>query len=84
MALSQEDLDQLGQFVSNVVEAKMQEKNVVTAPEPVADDPDTAATKEAAPWYYVHLADGRVLESQDSAATHMEGAAVIGRYPKGE
>lgn len=30
--------------------------------------------------YWVHLADGRVIETTDSAATHIDGVAVIGRY----
>lgn len=44
---------------------------------------------EAGPDYYVHLADGSVVVSKDSASTHMangdgESVAVIGRYQKGE
>jgi hypothetical protein len=48
--------------------------------------PDVAP--DAGPEYYVHLADGSVVESYDSGSTHMPNAkgepvAVIGRYQKG-
>lgn len=82
MALTQEDLEMLGQFIDQKIQVATQ--NVMTVPPVVEDSPDVAFRKESEPWYYVHLADGRVLETQDSSATHMEGMAVIGRYPKGE
>ena len=43
---------------------------------------------EAGPTYYVHLANGNVIESKDSGATHVEQDGetvdVIGRYQKHE
>jgi hypothetical protein len=84
MGFSPEEMEQLAGLIGNVVDAKMAEKNVVTAPDPVPDDPETALRKASEPWYFVHLADGRVIESQDSASTQMEGVQVIGRFPKGE
>jgi hypothetical protein len=49
---------------------------------------DAANAVENAPTYYVHLADGTVVESKDSASTHQDvdgvSVAVIGRYLKGE
>jgi hypothetical protein len=51
-------------------------------------EPDPANSLEGAPFYYVHLANGDVMESQDSASTHVDvdgvSVAVIGRYLKGE
>ena len=48
--------------------------------------PDVPA--DAGPEYYVHLADGSVVVTHDSASTHLqndagESLAVIGRYQKG-
>jgi hypothetical protein len=34
--------------------------------------------------FYVHLADGRVIETGDSTATHIDGVQVIGRYRIGD
>lgn len=39
---------------------------------------------EAGPEYYVHLANGDVVKSFDSASTHVNGQLVIGRYAVGE
>ena len=33
--------------------------------------------------FYVHLADGRVIETGDSTSTHIDNVQVIGRYPIG-
>lgn len=79
MALTAEDLQALGDFIDARVAAAVQK---ATTPAPVVDAPDVAATKEAAPWYFVHLADGRVVETQDSSSTVMDNLAVIGRFPK--
>lgn len=78
MALTQEDLELLGSFIDQKIAA-----SVPAPPQAPPDDPDTAIRKEAEPWYYVHLADGRVVESQDSSSTHMDDMMVIGRYQKG-
>lgn len=82
MPFTAEDLQQLGEFVDAKVRAAVGEATAPPAPPP--DDPAVAVTKEAAPYYYVHLADGKVLESQDSASTHMDVdgilVPVIGRY----
>lgn len=78
MALTAEDLQQLGDFVK----AQVAEAVAATQPKAPEDAPDVAATKEAAPWYFVHLADGRVVETQDSSSTVMDNLAVIGRFPK--
>lgn len=65
---------------------------VPATPEP-ADRASVVGTPdvdpEAGPAYYVHLADGSVVESKDSQSTHMPNAEgvpvqVIGRYQKGE
>jgi hypothetical protein len=78
MALTPEDLEQLGAFIDQKVTAAV----AGAQPQAPPDPPDLAARKEAEPWYYVHLADGRVLETQDSQSTVMEGLAVVGRFPK--
>jgi hypothetical protein len=69
MALTPEDMEQIKQMLSG-----FQAPAAETAPEPVSPDPAPAE-------YYVHLADGRVLETADSASTHIDGVLVIGRYP---
>jgi len=43
------------------------------APEPESPPPPPAE-------YYVHLADGRVLQTGDSSSTQIDGVEVIGRY----
>lgn len=48
--------------------------NTEPAPEAVSPPPAPAE-------YWVHLADGRVLETGDSGSTHIDGVLVIGRYP---
>jgi hypothetical protein len=80
MALTPEDLAQIKELFSS--------QPVPAAPaEPTKGQPDPANSLEAAPVYYVHLADGQVLESQDSASTHMDvsgvSVQVIGRFLKG-
>lgn len=79
MALSQEDLAAIAALVDSRVQAAAPPAAPV-----VEDSPDVAARKAAEPVYYVHLADGRVVESQDNSSTHMDGVQVIGRYAKGE
>ena len=49
-----------------------------------ANAPAPEATPESPPpppaEYYVHLADGRVLQTGDSSSTQIDGVEVIGRY----
>lgn len=99
MALEQSEIDQLKswfddgfkaveQRILSTVEGKITE----AAPAPqdrasVVGQPDV--NPESGPDFYVHLADGSVVVSKDSASTHMANAAgetvaVIGRYQKGE
>lgn len=69
MALTPEDLAQIAEML----------KSQQPAPEPVAESPTPAPAE-----YYVHLADGRVLQTGDSASTNIDGVQVIGRYPMSE
>ena len=96
MALDASDLEKLGQFIESKITGLRQELTGqiadATAPAPVdrasqVGVPDVSP--EAGPTFYVHLADGQVIESQDSASTHMPGpdgtpVQVIGRYQKGQ
>lgn len=71
-------------------------KAIFTPPAPAEPTPEEEANSrvsvvgkpdvdpEAGPEYYVHLADGQVVKSFDSASTHVNGLLVIGRYPVGE
>jgi len=90
MALTPEDLANLGAFIDSRIQANS------PAPAPVADTvPDRVSQvgkpdvdPEAGPLYYVHLADGSVVQSYDSASTHLDHDGktllVIGRYQVGE
>lgn len=71
MALTPEDLAQIAELM-----AAREAQNTPAAP-PQA--PPTVDRVEA-PWFYVHLSDGRVLETQDSQSTNIDGKQVIGRY----
>ena len=90
MALSAEEIQQ-------VVEALKAQG----PPEPSPEDQEKQAAQDlqrqagspdvdpqAGPTYYVHLANGDVIESKDSGATHVEvngeTVDVIGRYQKHE
>jgi hypothetical protein len=77
MALTAEDLDQIKALMASQAPAE------APAPAKVRDESDRMmeAAAEVPPTYYVHLADGRVLESLDSSSTHVDGVQVIGRYP---
>jgi hypothetical protein len=85
MSLTPEDVAALGALFDKKIEDAF-------ASQPVPPEnhgaPDPANAIESAPVYYVHLANGDVLESKDSASTHMDvdgvSVGVIGRYPKGE
>ena len=78
--LTQEELDQ----IKAMMQADKPEEKPVEAP---AVDNANRIDDEA-PTYYVHLADGQVIESKDSGSTHMDvdgqSVLVIGRYAKGE
>jgi hypothetical protein len=67
MALTAEDLAQIKELFAG------QAAPAPAAPEPVSPDPAPAE-------FYVHLADGRVIQTADSASTHIDGVQVIGRY----
>jgi hypothetical protein len=95
MALTQEDLALLGNFIKDEVRKTVS----ATAPAPVTEE-EAAQTRasivgvpdvdpNAGPDYYVHLANGKVITSKDSASTHVadpdDGSTqlVIGRYQVG-
>jgi hypothetical protein len=92
MALTQEDLEQLGGFIDGRIKAALPAE--LSPEEQAASEqkdyqrqagrPDV--DPEAGPEYYVHLANGDVITTHDSGATHMEvdgeSVLVIGRYQK--
>lgn len=93
MALTPEDLESLASFMDAKLGAFKEsldndtEKRAVQNRDATVGIPD--ADPEAGPEFYIHLADGSVVTSKDSASTHLAGAggepvAVIGRYQKGE
>ena len=100
MALDAADLEKLAQFIDSKIsvvksdlESVFGQQNAPAAA-PAAETDRTAVVgkpdvnPEAGPEYYVHLADGEVIVSRDSASTHIAGSdgtpvAVIGRYQKG-
>jgi hypothetical protein len=88
MALTPEDLAQLGAFIDQRIT-----QAVAQAPAgPAVDRASLVGVPEvnpqAGPEYYIHLAGGEVVRSFDSGSTHMAGSdgstqLVIGRYPVG-
>jgi len=68
MALTPEDLAQI--------------KEMLAGSAPVAPEPESPTPPPAE--YYVHLADGRVIQTGDSQSTHINGVQVIGRYAMSE
>lgn len=81
MAFSPEDLQQLAGFVrqevASGVDALKAQMNKAKTPEQAAAEraavvgiPDVAP--DAGPLYWVHLANGDVIESHDSSSTHMD------------
>ena len=66
MALTPEDLAQIKELFAG-------QAAPAAAPEPVSPEPAPAE-------YWVHLADGRVLQTGDSNSTQIDGVEVIGRY----
>lgn len=91
MALDKTDLELLGQFIENKVKDLVTDVAPAAAPEPVdrasqVGVPDVAP--DAGPEFWLHLADGEVVRSHDSASTHIAAAdgssvQVIGRYQIG-
>lgn len=94
MALTPEDLDQIKVlFASQPVPEPSQPPQADPTPDELAAARVAAVGKpdvnpEAGPLYYVHLANGDVVESYDAASTHLpvdgKSVLVIGRYAVGE
>jgi hypothetical protein len=89
MAFTPEDL----QALSSLIDSKISEQvgaavTEATTPQPQTND-EPQNQPENQPDWYVHLANGKVIESKDSQSTHMtdpdtgEAVQVIGRFPKG-
>jgi len=101
MALDKADLEALGSFIRSETSALLEDFKKDFTAETAQQTADAAVQNrvsvvgkpdvdpEAGPKYYVHLANGDVIESYDSGSTHMavEGSdapvAVIGRYQMG-
>jgi hypothetical protein len=92
MALTQEDLAALGSFISSEVGKAVEAVKADFTTQASANREATVGHPDvpfdAGPEYYIHLADGTVSVSHDTASTHMPGedgtpVAVIGRYLKG-
>jgi hypothetical protein len=91
MALTPEDLAQLGEFIDGKIKSAVGENVTAavaeaTTPKPQTND-EPQNQPENQPEYWVHLADGSVQVSRDSASTHMTNEAgetvqVIGRFPR--
>jgi hypothetical protein len=99
MALSAEELEQLGRFIESraatvfeglLADAESRKSastaaNAAATREAIVGRPDV--NPDAGPEFYVHLADGSVITSHDSGSTHMEAdgkpVQVIGRYQVG-
>lgn len=83
MALTEEDLATLGNFIDSRIE-KAQASQPAQPDNTVAQTGRPDVDPEAGPLYYVHLSDGQVIKTHDSGATHMEVGGetldVIGRY----
>jgi len=91
MALTPEDLQALSGLMDTRIQAALGAQAEAAQAEPqdrtsVAGKPDV--DPEAGPSYYVHLANGDVITSKDSASTHVDvdgkPVLVIGRYTVGE
>jgi hypothetical protein len=69
MALSPEDLAQ--------VVAAVQAGMPASAPEPTENKGTVNPENDlsGAPWFYVHLSDGSVIQTQDSGSTHIQNPA---------
>jgi hypothetical protein len=95
MAFSQEDLAALGGFIGDQIDkrfAAQDAKQAVQAQQTrdsIVGVPDV--DPDAGPTYYIHLANGAVVESKDSVSTHLpnpdnesEPILVVNRFQKGE
>lgn len=92
MALTPEDLDVLGGFLDKKLTAFKSDLENADQEKTLKDRDATVGLPDvdpdAGPEFYVHLADGSVVTTRDSASTHLSGTdgvpvAVIGRYQKG-
>jgi hypothetical protein len=72
MALTPEDMAQIAALIK------------ATAPEAPPAAPEPVSPPAAPAEFYIWLADGRVLQSGDSASTMIDGVAVVARYPMSE
>lgn len=93
------ELKSVEERLAGLVESKVSEAVTGQAPAAPAAAPAPEQSRaavvgvpdvdpEAGPEYYVHLADGSVVVTHDSASTHLpneagESVAVIGRYQRG-
>lgn len=95
MALTQEDLKELGTFIdARVTQAVSAAAEDAQAREQTPQERSSVVGKpdvdpESGPLHWVHLANGDVVETFDAGSTHLPGAdgepvLVIGRYQKGE
>lgn len=94
MALTPEDITALGELLDTKIDAKLgaqaESQKTTEAANAEKDYARTAGVPDvdptAGPTYYVHLANGDVVESQNAGATHMsvgdETVQVIGRWEK--
>jgi hypothetical protein len=88
MALTAEDLAAIAGALKPMVEDIVSDR-VAAQPKATENhgEPDAANSLDGAPVYYVHLANGNVIETQDAGSTHMdvdgESVQVIGRFQKG-
>lgn len=93
MALTPEDIAALGEVIDSKIKAAVEDHvaeavTAATTPEPSTND-EPQNQPENQPDYYVHLSNGKVIETKDSQSTHMtdpdtgEAVMVIGRFPKG-
>ena len=88
MALTAEDLAAIGSVIEQKVATAVEDRISMQPKAPENHGaPDAANSLEGAPVYYVHLANGNVIETQDAGSTHMdvdgESVQVIGRFQKG-
>jgi hypothetical protein len=100
VALTEDDLKALGSFIKQETSQLLEEFKADYAKDAAQTQADQAVASrdatvgkpevdpEAGPKFYVHLADGSIVQSFDSQSTHManeagEPVAVIGRYQMG-
>lgn len=93
MPFTPEDLAALGGFIEQKISSALSATAQAPAPtvEPVPRESQVGVPDvpfDAGPLYYIHLANGEVIQSHDSASTHLadsEGRTqqVIGRFQMG-